>query len=76
MVVTAVKTRMVHAAVRHLLPQSPWWPEVGGRKPIPISQADIMVTWRSLATFAMGQLNKWRLRIPTAESVPSSTCGR
>ena len=47
MVVTAVKTRMVHAAVRHLLPQSPWWPEVGGRKPIPISQADIMVTWRS-----------------------------
>ena len=34
-----------------------------------------MVTWR-LATFAMGQLNRWQLRIPTAESVPSSTCGR
>jgi hypothetical protein len=68
MVVTAVKTRMVHAAVRHLLPQSPHWPEVGGQKPIPISQADIMVTWHSLATFAMGQLNTWRLRIPTAES--------
>ncbi len=68
MVVTAVKTRMVHAAVRHLLPQSPHWPEVGGQKPIPISQADIMVTWHSLATFAMAQLNKWRLRIPAAES--------
>jgi hypothetical protein len=68
MAVTAVKTRMVHAAVRHLLPQSPWWPEVNGEKPIPISQADIMVTWHSLATFAMGQLNRWELRIPRAES--------
>jgi hypothetical protein len=68
MVVTAVKTRMVHAAVRHLLPQSPYWPAVGGYKPIPISQADIMVTWHSLATTAMGQLNKWQLRIPRAES--------
>jgi hypothetical protein len=68
MVVTAVKTRMVHAAVRHLLPQSPHWPEVGGQKPIPISQADIMVTWHSLATFAMGQLNKWQLRMPRAET--------
>jgi endo-cleaving rubber dioxygenase len=68
MVVTAVKTRMVHAAVRHLLPQSPWWPSVGGQKPIPISQADIMVTWHSLATFAMRQLNRWQLRIPRAHS--------
>jgi hypothetical protein len=68
MVVTAVKTRMVHAAVRHLLPQSPWWPEVGGHKPIPISQADIMVTWHSLATFAMRQLNTWRLRMSRAET--------
>jgi hypothetical protein len=59
---------MVHAAVRHLLPQSPHWPSVGGQKPIPISQADIMVTWHSLATFAMSQLKKWQLRIPAAES--------
>jgi hypothetical protein len=68
MVVTAVKTRLVHAAVRHLLPQSPHWPAVGGQKPIPISQADIMVTWHSLATFANRQLTAWRLRIPRAES--------
>ena len=68
MVVTAVKTRMVHAAVRHLLPQSPYWPEVGGQKPIPISQADIMVTWHSLATFAMRNLKAWGLRIPRSEA--------
>jgi hypothetical protein len=68
MVVTALKTRLTHAAVRHLLPQSPHWPEVGGQRPIPISQADIMVTWHSLATFAMSQLTKWRLRMRTAET--------
>jgi hypothetical protein len=68
MAVTAVKTRLVHAAVRHLLPQSPHWPEVNGQKPIPISQADIMVTWHSLATFAMRQLTAWRLRMPQAET--------
>jgi len=68
MVVTAVKTRLVHAAVRHLLPQSPHWPETGGQKPIPISQADIMVTWHSLATFANRQMTEWKLRIPRAES--------
>jgi hypothetical protein len=67
MIVTAVKTRMVHAAVRHLLPQSPHWPTVNGTKPIPISQADIMVTWHSLATTAMRQLKRWRLRMTTAE---------
>ena len=68
MIVTAVKTRMTHAAVRHLLPQSPQWPVINGWKPIPISQADIMVTWHSLATFANRQLTAWRLRIPRAES--------
>ena len=67
MAVTAVKTRMVHAAVRHLLPQSPHWPTVGRSKPIPVSQADIMVTWHSLATYANKTLTKWQLRIPTAE---------
>ena len=68
MIVTAVKTRLVHAAVRHLLPQSPHWPAEGGAKPIPISQADIMVTWHSLATFAMAQLRKWDLSMPRAET--------
>jgi endo-cleaving rubber dioxygenase len=68
MVVTAVKTRMVHAAVRHLLPQSPHWPESGGEKPIPISQADIMVTWHSLATFAWRKLDGWPLYIRRAHA--------
>ena len=31
MIVTAVKTRMAHAGVRHLLPQSPHWNGQGGR---------------------------------------------
>jgi hypothetical protein len=62
MIVTCVKTRMTHAAVRHLLPQSPYWPAHNGEKPVPISQADIMVTWHSLATFAHRQMTKWGLR--------------
>lgn len=67
MIVTCVKTRMTHAAVRHLLPQSPHWPETNGQKPVPISQADIMVTWHSLATFAYRQMTKWGLRNTQAE---------
>jgi len=67
MIVTAVKTRMTHAAVRHLLPQSPQWPVINGWKPIPISQADIMVTWHSLATTAHRTLTKWKLKVSAAE---------
>lgn len=67
MIVTCVKTRMTHAAVRHLLPQSPYWPAQNGAKPVPISQADIMVTWHSLATFAWRQMNRWQLRNDPAE---------
>ncbi|MGW4549330.1 oxygenase MpaB family protein [Streptomyces violaceorubidus] len=68
MVVTAVKTRLVHAAVRHLLPQSPGWSRTSGGQTIPISQADIMVTWHSLATFVMSKLIDWGVRISPAES--------
>jgi hypothetical protein len=67
MVVTAVKTRLVHAAVRHLLPQSPAWSQIADEA-IPISQRDMMVTWHSLPTFVMSKLNAWQIRIPTAES--------
>jgi endo-cleaving rubber dioxygenase len=67
MIVTCVKTRMTHAAVRHLLPQSPYWPAHNGEKPIPISQADIMVTWHSLATFAHRQMARWGLRNTSTE---------
>lgn len=67
MIVTAVKTRLTHAAVRHLLPQSPHWPGTAGQKPIPISQADILVTWHSLATTAHRLLTKWKLRMSQSE---------
>ncbi|MEV4071961.1 oxygenase MpaB family protein [Nonomuraea fuscirosea] len=67
MIVTCVKTRLVHAAVRHLLPQSPHWPQVADEE-IPISQRDMMVTWHSLPTTVMQKLTAWRVPIPAAES--------
>jgi hypothetical protein len=67
MIVTCVKTRLVHAAVRHLLPQSPYWPKVADEE-IPISQADMMVTWHSLPTTVMKNLTAWKVPIPAAES--------
>ncbi|GAA2333698.1 DUF2236 domain-containing protein [Streptomyces kunmingensis] len=66
-VVQAVKTRMVHAAVRHLLPKSPAWAQVSGGQKIPISQADILVTWHSLATYAMRKLLEWKVPVTSAE---------
>ncbi|MEV0707851.1 oxygenase MpaB family protein [Nocardia aurea] len=67
MVVTCVKTRLVHAAVRHLLPQSPHWTRVA-EEGIPISQNDIMVTWHSLPTTVMRHLTAWKVPIPASES--------
>ncbi|WP_426511039.1 oxygenase MpaB family protein [Dactylosporangium sp. McL0621] len=67
MIVTAVKTRLVHAAVRHLLPQSPAWAQAADED-IPISQRDIMVTWHSLPTTVMQKLTAWQVPIPAAES--------
>lgn len=69
MVVTCLKTRLTHAAVRHLLPASGHWranAETG--EVLPISQADIMVTWHSLATFSMNKLAAWKVPIPSADS--------
>lgn len=67
MIVTCVKTRLVHAAVRHLLPQSPYWSSVADEE-IPISQRDMMVTWHSLPTTVMQKLASWRVPIPAHES--------
>ncbi|MEU3011393.1 oxygenase MpaB family protein [Nocardia asteroides] len=67
MIVTCVKTRLVHAAVRHLLPQSPHWVH-SAEEDIPISQNDIMVTWHSLPTTVMKHLNSWKVPIPAHES--------
>ncbi|MCZ4551408.1 oxygenase MpaB family protein [Gordonia rubripertincta] len=67
MVVTCVKTRLAHAAVRHLLPQSPHWVN-SAPEDIPISQADVMVTWHSLPTTVMRNLKKWKVPIAADES--------
>ncbi|WAL68532.1 oxygenase MpaB family protein [Amycolatopsis cynarae] len=67
MIVTCVKTRLVHAAVRHLLPQSPYWSQTADQT-IPISQRDMLVTWHSLPTTVMRRLTAWKVPIPAAES--------
>jgi uncharacterized membrane protein YphA (DoxX/SURF4 family) len=61
--VTAVKTRLVHAAVRHLLPQSPHW-----TGEIPISQNDMLVTWHTLPTYVMRKLTEWRVPVTPAQA--------
>jgi endo-cleaving rubber dioxygenase len=67
MIVTCVKTRMAHAGVRHLLPQSPHWTGNADEE-IPISQRDIMVTWHSLPTTVMQKMLAWGIPIPANES--------
>jgi hypothetical protein len=67
MIVTCLKTRLVHAAVRHLLPQSPGWDGAADEQ-IPISQADMMVTWHSLGTTVMQKLNTWQVPVTSAHS--------
>ena len=66
MVVTSVKTRMAHAGVRHLLPQSPHW-QGQADEDKPISQRDILVTWHSLPTSVMRSMKKWGVKVPAAE---------
>jgi hypothetical protein len=65
-VVTANKTRLVHAAVRHLLPQSPQWRAVGDEQ-IPISNGDILVTFHSLGTFVHRKLREWGVPMSAAQ---------
>ena len=67
MIVTCVKTRLAHSGVRHLLPKSAYWTKAADEE-IPISQADMMVTWHSLPTTVMKQLAKWEVPIPADES--------
>ncbi|ANZ43236.1 Latex clearing protein [Lentzea guizhouensis] len=67
-IVEAVKTRMVHAAVRHLLPKSPGWQSGSDGQRIPISLADMLVTWHTLPTYAMRKMLEWRVPITSAES--------
>jgi hypothetical protein len=67
MIVTCIKTRLVHAAVRHLLPQSPRW-KADADQEIPISQRDMMVTWHSLPSTVMRQFRTWNIKVPAAEA--------
>ncbi|WP_020107582.1 oxygenase MpaB family protein [Nocardia sp. 348MFTsu5.1] len=67
MVVTCVKTRLAHAAVRYLLPRSAHWVNSAPEE-IPISQADIMVTWHSLPTTVMRNFKRWNVPIAADES--------
>lgn len=66
MVVTAVKTRLVHAGVRNLLPASPYWKNSADQA-VPISQLDLLVTWHSLASFVMAHLEAWKVPMTAAE---------
>ncbi|MFI9449974.1 oxygenase MpaB family protein [Amycolatopsis sp. NPDC052450] len=65
-VVTANKTRLVHAAVRHLLPQSAHWKAVADER-IPISNGDILVTFHSLGTFVHRKLREWKVPMSAAD---------
>ncbi|WIV54100.1 oxygenase MpaB family protein [Amycolatopsis nalaikhensis] len=65
-VVTANKTRLVHAAVRHLLPQSAHWRAVADER-IPISNGDILVTFHSLGTYVHRKLLEWRVPMSAAD---------
>lgn len=65
-VVTANKTRLVHAAVRHLLPQSPHWQTVNDEQ-IPINNGDILVTFHSLGTFVHRKLREWHVPMSAAQ---------
>ncbi|MFD8520140.1 oxygenase MpaB family protein [Streptomyces capillispiralis] len=67
-VVQAVKTRLVHAAVRYLLPRSPGWSATSGGQTIPISQQDMLVTWHSLPTYTMRKLLEWKVPVSAADS--------
>jgi endo-cleaving rubber dioxygenase len=67
MVVTCLKTRLTHSAVRHLLPRSGHWKGAADEDK-PISQADTMVTWHSLATFTNNKLGAWKVPVTAAES--------
>ncbi|MCX6501707.1 MAG: oxygenase MpaB family protein [Microbacterium sp.] len=65
-VVTANKTRMVHATVRHILPKSPYWKAVADEQ-IPISNSDILVTFHSTGTFAHKKLKEWGVKMTAAD---------
>ncbi|RRO17014.1 DUF2236 domain-containing protein [Saccharopolyspora rhizosphaerae] len=68
MVVTANKTRLVHAAVRNLLPQSAHWQSVADEPyRLPISNGDILITFHSLGTFLRKKFQEWQIPMTPEE---------
>ncbi|MFD1663434.1 oxygenase MpaB family protein [Streptomyces caeni] len=65
-VVSANKTRLVHSAVRNLLPNSPHFMATAD-EPKPISNGDILITFHSVATVAHNNLQKWGVTLSAAE---------
>ena len=66
-IVTANKTRLVHSAVRWLLPTSTAWEAVTTDSP-PISNGDILRTFHSTATFAYSNLQKWGVPVSSSNA--------
>lgn len=66
MIVTCVKTRLVHSAVRYLITSSTRWSTSAGGAAAPISQRDLMITWHSLATFIHRTLEDWGVEVTPA----------
>jgi hypothetical protein len=67
MIVTCIKTRLTHSAVRYLITSSPRW-QAGGDIPAPISQRDLIITWHSLATFIHRTLGNWDVELTPAHA--------
>jgi len=65
-IVTANKTRLVHAAVRSLLPTDAAWVNATTES-IPISNGDILRTFASVSTFAHKNLQTWGVPVSAAE---------
>ncbi|MFE9093366.1 oxygenase MpaB family protein [Streptomyces sp. NPDC007264] len=65
-VVSANKTRLVHSAVRNLLPTSTHFMATAD-EPKPISNGDILITFHSVATVAHNNLQKWGVKLSAAE---------
>ncbi|MFE7165921.1 oxygenase MpaB family protein [Streptomyces sp. NPDC057616] len=65
-VVSANKTRLVHSAVRNLLPTSSHYMATAD-EPKPISNGDILITFHSVATVAHNNMQKWGVKLSATE---------
>jgi hypothetical protein len=66
-IVTANKTRLVHATVRSLLPTDAAWTAATTER-TPISNGDILRTFHSVGTFAYSNLRKWGVPLSASDA--------